>query len=143
MMNTNYGNGMPEITDMHSFLAAVDKVKQDLQTFKENVSHISTLQDRVLNNIGDRRPQTQLDDLKSRTSQLSQSLRDDIKKLQSTGSNSNEGLVRTKQVRVDSRYDCKSDSRYVGGSLEGSIRPGSGKIHESGTKFQRRATRTS
>lgn len=83
---------------MDSFYAEFRRVEAELQRFEENVSNISAIQDRLLGALEKAQTQQQLDTLVAETKRLAQQLRDNIKNLQTTGSDSRNGRIRRKQV---------------------------------------------
>jgi t-SNARE complex subunit (syntaxin) len=84
---------------MDSFWRAVEQVEASLQTFKENVANISSLQSRLLNNTGNASVEERLDALTAETRQLSQTLRNQIKQLEATRSETEQGVRRSNRVR--------------------------------------------
>ncbi|CCA69239.1 related to SSO1-syntaxin-related protein [Serendipita indica DSM 11827] len=101
MSRTNGVNtGLPNITDMPSFLIAVEQLEEELIVLNANINTISQLQERSLNNIGDNRVQSDLDSLVRETKAMAQGLRTRIKEMESLRSNSREGQIRKRRVEI-------------------------------------------
>ncbi|CAG8559302.1 3547_t:CDS:1 [Acaulospora colombiana] len=94
----NETNGSLVVNDMPSFWRAVDQVEASLRTFKENVANISSMQSRLLNSVGNSNIEQRLDALSAETKTLSHTLRNQIKQLEATGSQTEQGIRRTKRL---------------------------------------------
>jgi len=70
-----------------------------LKEYNGNVSQISNLQQRSLNNIDDRQASDQLDQTVAYNRKLSNQLKQRIKALQAQGGDSRDGQTRRQQVR--------------------------------------------
>jgi syntaxin 1B/2/3 len=70
-----------------------------LKEYNDNISHISTLQQRSLNNIDDSQASQQLDQIAATNRKLSNQLKQRIKALQAQGGDAHDGQIRRQQVR--------------------------------------------
>lgn len=83
----------------------ISSIQDSLRTFNDNVSRISDLHSRSLNNMDEataQRNAQQLDDLAEETSALSNQLKVRIKSLQKKGGSGRDGQIRKQQVRFTS-----------------------------------------
>ncbi|PVG02785.1 t-SNARE [Serendipita vermifera] len=96
----NETNGSLVINDMPSFWNAVDQVEANLRTFKGNVTNISSMQSRLLNSMGNSSIEQRLEALIAETRVLSHTLRNQIKQLEATGSQTEQGVRRTKRAEL-------------------------------------------
>jgi syntaxin 1B/2/3 len=70
-----------------------------LKEYNDNISHVSTLQQRSLNNIDDQQASQQLDQIAATNRKLSNQLKQRIKALQAQGGDTRDGQTRRQQVR--------------------------------------------
>lgn len=85
------------------FLLQISSIQDSLRTFNDNVTRISDLHSRSLNNTDDNSAQrnaAQLDDLVEDTSALSATLKRRIKALEKQGGSGRDGQIRKQQVRT-------------------------------------------
>lgn len=84
-------------------LLQISSIQDSLRTFNDNVTRISDLHSRSLNNTDDtsaQRNAAQLDDLIEDTSALSATLKRRIKALEKQGGSGRDGQIRKQQVRT-------------------------------------------
>jgi len=79
-------------------LSQVTSVQDLLKEYNDNISHVSNLQQRSLNNIDDQQASQQLDQIAASNRKLSNQLKQRIKALQSQGGDSRDGQTRRQQV---------------------------------------------
>jgi syntaxin 1B/2/3 len=84
--------------DMSAFWAEVTAVQELLKEYNDNVSHVSNLQQRSLNNIDDQQASQQLDQVAASNRKLSNELKQRIKALQAQGGDSRDGQTRRQQA---------------------------------------------
>ncbi|KIM29072.1 hypothetical protein M408DRAFT_127739 [Serendipita vermifera MAFF 305830] len=84
--------------DMGAFWAEVTAVQDLLKEYNDNVTHVSTLQQRSLNNIDDKQASQQLDQVAASNRKLSNELKQRIKALQAQGNDSRDGQTRRQQA---------------------------------------------
>lgn len=96
--SSNYN--APTKGDMSTFWAEVTAVQDLLREYNDNISHVSTLQQRSLNNINDQQTIQQLDQLAASNRRISKQLKDRIKALQAQGGDSREGQTRRQQAAL-------------------------------------------
>ncbi|KAH7108486.1 t-SNARE [Auriculariales sp. MPI-PUGE-AT-0066] len=92
------GAGGDELTAFYSEIASI---QDDIRRYKDNVSQISDLQQRSLNNIDDAQAQniqSQLEGLSGQQSQLSGQLKRRIKDLERSGGSGRDGQVKKQQT---------------------------------------------
>ncbi|KAG8807162.1 Plasma membrane t-SNARE, secretory vesicle fusion [Serendipita sp. 399] len=85
---------------MASFLNAADQAEARIRTYNDNVSAISKMHERILNDVDNAQLQTQLDDLTRDTRQLAQTVREQITELRSLGGNTRHGIIREKRAEL-------------------------------------------
>lgn len=84
-----------------SCVRKISSIQNSIRTFNENVTQISELHSRSLNNMDDvaaQRNASQLDELVADTSALSATLKRRIKALEAMGGSGRDGQVRKQQV---------------------------------------------
>ncbi|KAF8523385.1 t-SNARE [Gautieria morchelliformis] len=87
--------------DMSSFYSEISSIQDSLRMFNDNVSRISDLHSRSLNNMDEasaQRNANQLDGLVEETSALSNELKVRIKNLQKKGGSGRDGQIRKQQT---------------------------------------------
>ncbi|KAF8575797.1 t-SNARE [Ramaria rubella] len=87
--------------DMSAFYSEISSIQDSLRTFNDNVSRISDLHSRSLNNMDEaaaQRNANQLDGLVEETSSLSNELKVRIKNLQKKGGSGRDGQIRKQQT---------------------------------------------
>jgi len=97
-VNLNSGNAGD---DMSAFYSEISSIQDSLRTFNDNVSRISDLHSRSLNNMDEaaaQRNANQLDGLVEETSALSNQLKIRVKNLQKKGGSGRDGQIRKQQT---------------------------------------------
>lgn len=87
--------------DMSAFYSEISSIQDSLRTYNDNVSRISDLHQRSLNNLDENamhRNQQQLEELVEATSALSNELKLRIKNLQKKGGSGRDGQIRKQQT---------------------------------------------
>jgi len=87
--------------DMSAFYAEISSIQDSMRTYNDNVSRISDLHQRSLNNLDEnamQRNQQQLEELVETTSALSNELKIRIKNLQKKGGSGRDGQIRKQQT---------------------------------------------
>jgi len=93
--------GAPTGDAMAAFYSEISSIQDELKTFNDNVSRISDLHSRSLNNTDDassERIQQQLEELVADTSALSNVLKRRIKQLERQGGSGRDGQIRKQQT---------------------------------------------
>ncbi|KAF8503846.1 t-SNARE [Gautieria morchelliformis] len=103
MTDVNHESNVPATAgdDMSSFYSEISSIQDSLRTFNDNVSRISDLHSRSLNNMDEasaQRNANQLDGLVEETSALSNELKVRIKNLQKKGGSGRDGHIRKQQT---------------------------------------------
>lgn len=99
--NNGYGNSSaPAPGDMSAFWAEVTAVQDMLKEYNDNISHVSNLQQRSLNNIDDQQASQELDQIAATNRKLSNQLKQRIKALQAQGGDSRDGQTRRQQAAL-------------------------------------------
>lgn len=89
--------------DMSAFYSEISSIQDTLRTYNDNVSRISDLHSRSLNNLDEAaqaRNAQQLEDLVEGTSRLSNDLKVRIKNLQKKGGSGRDGQIRKQQTQL-------------------------------------------
>jgi len=89
--------------DMSAFYAEISSLQDELKTFNDNVSRVSDLHSRSLNNMDDsaaQRNAAQLEELVEDTSALSSTLKRRIKALEAQGGTGRDGQIRKQQTAL-------------------------------------------
>lgn len=87
--------------DMSVFYSEISSIQDSLRTYNDNVSRISDLHQRSLNNLDEtamQRNQQQLEELIESTSALSNQLKLRVKALQKKGGSGRDGQIRKQQT---------------------------------------------
>jgi len=107
--NSNYSNNAPAPApaagggggDMSAFYSEISSIQESLRTFNDNISRISDLHSRSLNNMDEsaaQRNASQLDALVADTGDLSNDLKRRIKALERQGGSGRDGQVKKQQT---------------------------------------------
>jgi syntaxin 1B/2/3 len=138
MTDVNNGSTVPLTAgmgdDMSAFYAEISSIQDSLRTYNDNVTRISDLHSRSLNNLDDAaqaRNAQQLEELVEQTSRMSTDLKGRIKALQKKGGSGRDGQIRKQQTQlvkqkfveaiqsyqqVEQQYRAKYKQRWSGSS---------------------------